>query len=156
MSRRTWVHVEFPGHGTFWIYPDALRGQDNSPLAPEHHIRDGHLAIPECFSGGSYAHVYEKRIVRFRTPIGTVSDLKLVFGGRYRERRASMRWRRITQANLGETRTVRRFLLVPRCIGGDCRWLERASWTQLFGWNGMDLMWTDLQWAEDSERGEPT
>jgi hypothetical protein len=79
MSGPEWVHVELPGHGTFWVYPEALRGEDSSPLAPENHIRDGHLAFPECFSGNSYAHVYEDgTIMRHGGQIGTVADLKVI------------------------------------------------------------------------------
>jgi hypothetical protein len=33
---------------------------------------------------------------------------------------------------LGATRKVTKFLLFPKCMGGEWRWLERATWTQQY------------------------
>jgi len=79
MREPRWVRVEFSGHGTFWVQPAALRGADHSPLAPEHHIRDGDLAFPECFDGDSYAHLFEDgTIKRYHAKIGEVSELRVL------------------------------------------------------------------------------
>jgi hypothetical protein len=78
MSEPKWVHVELPGHGTFWVGDAALRGEDSSPLAPEEHIRDGKLDYSACFDTDTYAHVYPdaRGIMRFYRKIGEIADLK--------------------------------------------------------------------------------
>jgi hypothetical protein len=45
-----------------------------------------------------------------------------------------MRWHENNkpQPNSGDRRTVRRFLIFPKEMGGEWRWLEMASWTQRY------------------------
>lgn len=65
------------GGVALWVQPEGLREGGESALAPEDHIIDGHLNVPRCFTGDSYAHVYsDGSIRRFGRHIGTRSDLK--------------------------------------------------------------------------------
>ena len=70
-----WIHVELPGHGTFWVYESVLGGHRPGPLAPEEHVVDGELNFPQCFMGGSYAHVFPDLIMRYGEQIGVRGDL---------------------------------------------------------------------------------
>jgi len=36
-----------------------------------------------------------------------------------------MRWK-VEHPEIGDTKEVKRFLWLPRCFNGDCRWLEKA------------------------------
>jgi hypothetical protein len=47
----------------------------------------------------------------------------------------------------GETRTRRAFLLLPRTIGGELRWLERAVWIEVYSpnWGSMQD-WKPVRW----------
>lgn len=73
------VHVELPGHGTFWIEQATLDGVGNSPLAPEEHVTGCELNA-EAWEGDSYAHCYSRSnlIMRFGNPIAKISDLKRI------------------------------------------------------------------------------
>ena len=44
-----------------------------------------------------------------------------------------MRWLLRTKHSIkaGETRVRTGFLFIPRCIGGECRWLEKACWQEI-------------------------
>lgn len=77
-----WIHVDFPGHGTFWVKRCGLDGTGDSPLAPEHHIRDGKLDFPACFDGDSYAHVFPEAIKRYHRVIGSRFDLRPIAADR--------------------------------------------------------------------------
>lgn len=65
-----------------------------------------------------------------------------------------MKWRKHTPKH-GDERTVRRFLLLPRCINGEWRWLElatiRQEW-QVYPYYRRRNSWYDLHWIDDKER----
>lgn len=57
----------------------------------------------------------------------------------------------------GDARVVRRFLLLPRCVSGEYRWLEWAQVKQeaFMGWAFVPdipshevLKWRDVAWAD--------
>lgn len=61
---------------------------------------------------------------------------------------------------LGETRVRTRFLWWPKELGGEWRWLERASWVQLRvqvtsltpgGGSNKIAVWADRHWAAPEE-----
>ena len=67
-----------------------------------------------------------------------------------------MRWRNQPNKgpNLWDTRIVTRFLLLPKCKNGEWRWLEKASWNQVYAecysedfhygsWKDKDDQWID-------------
>ena len=64
-----------------------------------------------------------------------------------------MRWKQKSGHKLGDTRRRSRFLLVPKCIRGEWRWLERAAWveraTEVYcGASGEVLpQWFAMHWA---------
>ena len=77
MSKPQWIRVEFPGHGTFYVEDDVLRGERTGPIAPEDHIVDGELDWSRCFSSDSYAHCCEGgTIKRYQCDIGHIRDLR--------------------------------------------------------------------------------
>jgi hypothetical protein len=49
-----------------------------------------------------------------------------------------VRWLDKDRPSLGDTRIRRRFLWFPKCIGGEWRWFEYASWREVFR-EGLDL-----------------
>ena len=51
-----------------------------------------------------------------------------------------MRWKRPERH---ETRTITKFLLFPKTINDETRWLERTSYVQW--WN--DYRWCDSRWS---------
>ena len=56
--------------------------------------------------------------------------------------------------DFGDTRVVSKFLLFPKCIGRDCKWLVRASYLQEcveeMNYGTMDYNthkeWRDIKW----------
>lgn len=38
-----------------------------------------------------------------------------------------MKWKRLSPSEPGSLRIVKRFLLVPICLGEECRWLESVE-----------------------------
>lgn len=49
---------------------------------------------------------------------------------------------------VGDTRTIEKFLLFPRCIGYEWRWLEKAKILQRFERSYHDKgYWRDIGWA---------
>jgi hypothetical protein len=67
-----------------------------------------------------------------------------------------MRWKtpKKTYPNCGDKRRVTKFLLIPRCMGEEWRWLEKATWTQEYQifyyedynvgkWVNIDEPWVD-------------
>ena len=60
--------------------------------------------------------------------------------------------------NIGDKREFRnRFLLFPKTINGETRWLERASWTETFIPDG-PYIWFPPRWLSDEwiKEGETT
>jgi len=58
-----------------------------------------------------------------------------------------MRWNKREprrERRLQEQRTIKRFLLFPRCINDETRWLEIANIIQ--SWSG--LSWVDAHWED--------
>lgn len=58
-----------------------------------------------------------------------------------------MRWH-YPRLRPGDTRTRRKFLWWPKRIGMEARWLECASWTELFQFGE----WTPLNFITDEEK----
>ena len=60
-----------------------------------------------------------------------------------------MRWKEV---RLGDTREVTKFLLLSRCIQGQRRWLERATYLQTLVWNPAiachALKWENTKWID--------
>ena len=60
-----------------------------------------------------------------------------------------MRWK---QNEKGDQRVRRRFLVLPKSIGGEVRWLEVASWKEeffeLYGPNGYWSEWLGTEWVD--------
>ena len=61
-----------------------------------------------------------------------------------------MRWKKNRD---GDIRFVRRFLLFPKCIRGEFRWLEFAYVKKQFGYDSFDS-WDDIRWATLEEYNE--
>ena len=62
-----------------------------------------------------------------------------------------MRWsekkKKITRD--GDTKTVTRFLIFPKKLNGQWRWLEKARWIKKYVWNGDCYEWNDQDWLEN-------
>lgn len=55
-----------------------------------------------------------------------------------------MRWYKKKEPEAGDYRTIETFLLLPREIGDEGRWLEKAKIVQRFGlFNWYDYSWGD-------------
>lgn len=72
-----------------------------------------------------------------------------------------MRWfekEKFGNINVGDIRTVTKFLILPKCIGNEWRWLETASYQQMCVMEinhasmdyGMHKEWSDIAWCLDS------
>lgn len=67
-----------------------------------------------------------------------------------------MRWKRKEPVNHKrfEKRIVKRFLWLPKCIEGECRWLEVGEWVQRWvaktdeTWGGTICLWEDYCWVD--------
>lgn len=62
-----------------------------------------------------------------------------------------MRWEAKTQQQDDYHRTKERFLLLPKCIAGEWRWLEQARWAQMmirrrFPNGACFDVWEDTEW----------
>lgn len=59
-----------------------------------------------------------------------------------------MRWKK---QELEEARIKTKFLLFPKEINGEVRWLEIATWSQTLenSWDG--LYWKDVEWIKDDQ-----
>lgn len=62
-----------------------------------------------------------------------------------------MRWRRKKKPlpKVGDEREITRFLWLPTCINGECRWLERARTRQRYraiAWDDVGGAETDYGW----------
>ncbi len=59
-----------------------------------------------------------------------------------------MRWHK-KQLQIGSERQIKRFLIFPRCINGECRCLEWATRKQQYGWwSTLTKHWTDVEWVD--------
>lgn len=64
---------------------------------------------------------------------------------------------RITLPKDGETRIVKGFLFLPKTLWNprkkqtETRWLEGASWKQVYDSSGDFSMWISEEWVDDEE-----
>lgn len=49
----------------------------------------------------------------------------------------------------GDIRIITRFLLIPRCIKGQWRWLETAKIKQTYDTRWCEPMWVDVEWVNE-------
>jgi len=55
-------------------------------------------------------------------------------------------------SEVGDTRVQKGFLLLPKRIDNETRWMEYAEWKEeLVGRGGEDYTWRDEWWNEDEE-----
>lgn len=59
-----------------------------------------------------------------------------------------MRWKERVWKH-GDTRTIKRFLLFPRYVDGEWRWLELAEISQRLHVTRTSVYWFDLNWIDD-------
>ena len=57
--------------------------------------------------------------------------------------------RKYDNPHQGRERDRSGFLLFPKSMQGETRWLERAVWRQRYETNYADDGWTDLEWLND-------
>ena len=70
-----------------------------------------------------------------------------------------MRWfKDPLKDNVGDIRIIKRFLWFPKCIKGECRWLERARFSQRIDkvdvggsmeWGNYKHKWRNMSWEKD-------
>jgi len=60
-----------------------------------------------------------------------------------------MKWKQKYRFRDGDIRTRTSFLFFKKCIGRECRWLERASYEQRYTTGGMYPFWDDVRWMDD-------
>lgn len=50
---------------------------------------------------------------------------------------------------LGEKRVIEKFLVFPVCLNGECRWLEKATINQIYGFKGGEYgaKWRNKSWG---------
>ena len=59
-----------------------------------------------------------------------------------------MKFKRKRQPRLGESRTMRKFLLFPKTINSETRWLETATWVEMYTPGDFGIIsWTDVRWG---------
>lgn len=61
-----------------------------------------------------------------------------------------MKWKS-KGAFIGDTRIVTKFLLLPKTIGCQTRWLERASWEQVWNCDVLGTYWKDSKWSDNKQ-----
>ena len=61
-----------------------------------------------------------------------------------------MRWQ--YQPGLWSVRTKTRFLWLPKDMGGEVRWLERATWEEIY----MHGRWWPERWIQGIQQGKET
>jgi len=49
----------------------------------------------------------------------------------------------------GDSRYRDRFLLFPKAIGNEWRWLERARWKEVYSFNYADSGWDATEWVDE-------
>jgi hypothetical protein len=63
----------------------------------------------------------------------------------------TIRWKQQTAPELGDERTVTRFLLFPKCLGDEWRWLGREQivqvYSEFYGPGGYVSGWYSVRWA---------
>ena len=47
---------------------------------------------------------------------------------------------------IGDTKIKKRFLLFPKCIGDEWRWLEFAVWLKVFKQGKLYPYWVEKRW----------
>lgn len=62
--------------------------------------------------------------------------------------RKIMRWNAKPQPNDGDTRIRSKFLLFPKVIKGEWRWLELASYKQKYAWYWDGGIWFTKEWVD--------
>lgn len=66
-----------------------------------------------------------------------------------------MRWNKkdTRKYQSGDTRIRSGFLLLPKMIGDEIRWLERATWRETFiwvhHWDGVMFYWSGTEWVNE-------
>lgn len=60
-----------------------------------------------------------------------------------------MRWQKKERPKHGAKRVVTRFLLFPREIGREVRWMEKARIVQQYNMGYQYGAWIDVAWIED-------
>lgn len=60
-----------------------------------------------------------------------------------------MRWKQRPQR---QRRVKRRFLILPKCVNGEWRWLEVATYEQRLESSWSESYWIDTKWIDDEER----
>jgi hypothetical protein len=65
----------------------------------------------------------------------------------------SMRWKQKEEKQplSGDVRFKTGFLLFPKFLNGETRWLEKTSWVQKYGWYGLNEdgpSWEDYAWED--------
>lgn len=59
-----------------------------------------------------------------------------------------MKWNKDVH-EMGDKRIVKRFLLFPTCLNGDCRWFENALIEQELGAGLFAFAWYDMCYKEE-------
>ena len=63
-----------------------------------------------------------------------------------------MRWKIKPDPKMGDERIIKRFLILPRIVKGECRWLESAQILQIMyplEGEGSRLVWEDSMWVDN-------
>jgi len=61
-----------------------------------------------------------------------------------------MRWKAKLPEILGQSRIIKRFLFLPKCINYEWRWLEIASIKQMYMTdNKLEHIWVDVCWQDN-------
>jgi hypothetical protein len=61
-----------------------------------------------------------------------------------------MRWKVSVPGN---RRRRRGFLLLPKRIGSKVRWLERATWSEVYYRGSRLVRWVPYAWVDEKEQG---
>jgi hypothetical protein len=64
-----------------------------------------------------------------------------------------MKWKD-KESKLGTIRIVTRYCIFPRCINGECRWLQKSRILQKYskqcgGYDADIYYWEDLRWYDE-------
>lgn len=64
-----------------------------------------------------------------------------------------MRWPERRKTQTGDTRIRAKFLLLPKTVNGETRWLEKATWLEEYdgSWKHYDLgfgEWRGVEWLD--------
>lgn len=61
-----------------------------------------------------------------------------------------MRWNEKRKPRRWDRRTQSAFLVVPLCVQGEWRWLERAEWVEEFHQDAFGGYWEPVEWLAAS------